>query len=59
MYIKLTQEELPRNLFKFYSKSCPAFFILSSIGRKEQLLKALIFVYTFQNRREENNLWEQ
>ena len=33
--------------------------ILSSIGRKDQLLKALIFVYTFENRREENNLWEQ
>ena len=59
MYIKLTQEEFPKNLFKFHSKIMSDICTLSSIGRKDQLLKALIFVYTFENWREENNLWEQ
>ena len=35
MYIKLTQEEFPKNLFKFHSKLMSGICILSSTGRKD------------------------
>ena len=45
-------------MLKVTDKIMSGICILSSIGRKDQLLKTLILVYTFENRREVNNLWK-
>ena len=44
MYIKLTHEGLPKNLFKFLLIIMSGIGLLSSIGREAQSLKALKYV---------------
>ena len=44
MYIKLTWEELPKNLFKFVLKIMSGIGLLSPIGGEVQSLKALKYV---------------
>ena len=44
MYIKLTYEGLPKNLFKFLLIIMSGIGLLSSIGREAQSLKTLKYV---------------